>query len=139
LKEKHVTTTLNHPASGKPSFTLDNARVPNGTVLLFGITYPGMGQTDLDTTRGRQTPKVFTYAMLKAGGLWYVTGTGKVPQAAGWGAVANWLAKDNREVVWVRAATDWADLYPLKADGQAADGEPTLDDPSPVDTSQATG
>ena len=118
-----MATTLTHPASGgQPSFTLDNAKVPNGTVLLFGITFPGMGQTDLDTTRGRRTPKVFTYAMLKAGGLWYVTGTGKVPQAAGWGAVMNWLARDNREVVWVKAASGFVDLWP-----------------SPVDTSQASG
>jgi hypothetical protein len=115
-----VTITLNHPG-GKPEFTLNNSKVPNGTILVFGIAYPGMGQTDLDTTRGRQTPKVFTYAMLKAGGLWYVTGTGKVPQAAGWGAVMNWLARDNREVVWVKVASDLVDLWP-----------------SPVDTSQAT-
>ena len=115
-----MTTTLNHPGA-RPEFTLDNREVPNGTVLLFGIEYPKMGQTDLDTTRGRETPKVFTYAMLKAGGLWYVTGTGKVPQAAGWGAVMNWLARDGREVCWVRAATSWTDLWP-----------------SPVDTSQAS-
>lgn len=113
-----MTTTLSHPG-GKPEFTLDNAKVPNGTILVFGISYPGMGQTDLDTTRGRQTPKVFTYAMLKAGGLWYVTGTGKVPQAAGWGAVMNWLARDNREVVWVKVASDLVDLWPspVPADG----------------------
>lgn len=118
-----TTTTLNHPSGGKPEFTLDNAKVPNGTILLFGIEYPGMGQTDLDTTRGRRTPKVFTYAMLKAGGLWYGTGTGKVPQAAGWGAVMNWLARDNREVRWVKVVTDMADLWPT---------------PSPVDTSQSS-
>jgi hypothetical protein len=123
-----VTTTLTHPG-GRPIFKLDNSKVPNGTVLLFGISYPGMGQTDLDTTRGRQTPKVFTYAMLKAGGLWYVTGTGRVPQAAGWGAVMNWLERDNRVVEWVRAATTWADLYPLKVDGQSAD-QVITDDPA---------
>lgn len=115
-----MTTTLNHPG-GTPEFTLDNSKVPNGTILLFGIEYPGMGQTDLDTTRGRETPKVFTYAMLKAGGLWYVTGTGRVPQAAGWGAVMNWLRRDGREVRWVKAATEMVELWP-----------------SPVDTSQAS-
>lgn len=131
-----MATTLTHPGAGRPSFTLDNAKVPNGTVLLFGIEYPGMGQTDRDTTRGRSTPKVFTYAMLKAGGLWYVTGTGKVPQAAGWGAVMNWLARDNRVVRWVRAATSWADLYPSPIEGQAATGEPAYDED--LTTSQAS-
>ena len=114
-----MTTTLNHPGAGRPSFTLDNAKVPNGTVLLFGISYPGMGQTDLDTSRGRQTPKVFTYAMLKAGGLWYVTGTGRVPQAAGWGAVMNWLARDNRVVEWVKGTTEFKDLWPSPAPSDA--------------------
>lgn len=90
-------------------FRLDNSKVPNGTVLTMGIEYEGMGQTDLDTTRGRQTPKVFTYAFLKAGGLWY--GTGKAPQAAGWGAVNRWLERDNRVVKWVKVSTEWADVY----------------------------
>ena len=116
-----TTTKLEHPGAGRPSFTLDNAKVPNGTVLLFGISYKGMGQTDLDTSRGRQTPRVFTYAMLKAGGLWYVTGTGKVPQAASWGAVTRWLERDNRVVEWVKGTTEFKPLWP-----------------SPVDTSQAS-
>ncbi len=105
-------------------FRLDNSKVPNGTVLTMGIEYEGMGQTDLDTTRGRQTPKVFTYAFLKAGGLWY--GTGKAPQAAGWGAVNKWLERDNRVVRWVRVVRPdaWATVY----------GTP----PPEVDTSQAT-
>ena len=72
-----MTTTLANDE--RPTFTLGKTPVPNGTILLFGISYEGMGQTDLDTTRGRRTPKVFTYAMLKAGGIWYVTGTGGVP------------------------------------------------------------
>lgn len=92
-------------------FKLDNTKVPNGTVILMGIRYEGMGQTDLDTTRGRQTPKVYTYALLKSGGLWYVTGSGKVPTAAGWGAVNRWLERDGRTVEWVKAATEWADIY----------------------------
>lgn len=108
-------------------FKLDNSKIPNGTVLLFGISYAGMGQTDLDTTRGRQTPKVFTYTMLKAGGTWYVSGTG--PQGAGWGAVTRWLERDNRVVEWVKVATEWTQVYAAE----------TEDDPSPVDTSQASG
>ena len=43
-----------------------------------------------------------------------------------------WWSGVDRVVVWVRAATSWADLYPLKVDGQAATGEPTLDDPPPA-------
>lgn len=100
-------------------FKLDNSKVPNGTVLLMGIQY-----------EGQTSAKVWTYALLKAGGLWYVTGNGKVPVAAGWEAINRWLAKDGRVVKWVRAATSWADLYPV----------PSEDDPSSlVDTSQASG
>lgn len=103
-------------------FKLDNTKVPNGTVILMGIRYEGSSdRTDLDTTRGRQTPKVFTYALLKAGGLWYATGGPKAPQAAGWGAVNRWLERDGRIVEWVKVGTEWADLYT-----------------APVDTSQAT-
>jgi hypothetical protein len=105
------------------TFKLDNSKIPNGALLLMGISYDGMGQTDLDTTRGRQTPKVFTYALLKAGGVWYTTGSGRVPQAAGWGAVERWLSKDNRVVEWVKVVTQTADLWPVAS--------------SPVDTSQA--
>ena len=106
-------------------FRLDNSKVPNGTVLTMGIRYEGMGQTDLDTTRGRQTPRVFTYVFLKAGGLWY--GTGKAPQGAGWGAVNKWLDRDNRVVEWVKVARPdaWTTVY-----GTAPDPE--------VDTSQAS-
>lgn len=112
--------TLTGPRDDRPRFTLKNSEVPNGVVLLFGISYPGMDQTDLDTTRGRQTPKVFTYAMLKAGGLWYVTGTGRVPQAAGWGAVQRWLDADNRQVEWVRAAIEFKELWPVQETSDAA-------------------
>lgn len=106
-------------------FRLDNAKIPNGTVLKMGISYPGMGQTDLDTTRGRHTPKVFTYVFLKAGNLWY--GTGKAPQAAGWGAVNRWLDRDGRVVEWVEVVRPdaWVTLY----------GTPPA---AEVDTSQAS-
>lgn len=93
-------------------FKLDNSKVPNGTVLLFGIQY-----------EGQTSEKTWSYALLKAGGLWYVTGNGKVPTAAGWEAINRWLERDGRIVVSVKVATGWADLYPV--------------DPSPVDTSQA--
>ncbi len=104
-------------------FKLDNSKVSNGTILLFGISYAGMGQTDLDTTRGRQTPKVFTYTMLKAGGTWYVSGGGQTPQAAGWGAVVRWLERDNRVVEWVKVVTETADLWPTPEPGKLAENE----------------
>ena len=85
-----------------PEFKLTSAKVPNGTVLLFGVRY-----------EGQTSEKVWTYAMLKAGGLWYVTGNGRVPVAAGWPAIERWLAKDGRVVEWVKAATGWDDLYPV--------------------------
>jgi hypothetical protein len=116
---------------GETVFKLDNTKVPNGTVILMGIRYEGSSdRTDLDTTRGRQAPKVFTYALLKAGGLWYATGGPKGPQAAGWGAVNRWLGKDNRVVEWVRVATGWADLYTARVEGERAT-RMTVDDPSP--------
>jgi hypothetical protein len=93
-------------------FKLDDAKVPNGTVLLMGIRYDSQPEDDPDAQRGRTNPKVYTYALLKSGGLWYVTGTGKVPQAAGWGAVNRWLERDGRVVEWVRLSTGWVDLYP---------------------------
>lgn len=78
--------------------------LPNGTVLLMGVGYKG-AQPGGDT-RGRQTPKVYTYGALKAGGLWYMTGMGDVPQAAGWPVVERWLAKKDRTLVWVKGTTD---------------------------------
>jgi hypothetical protein len=92
-------------------FKLNNSRVPNGTVLQFGISYQ-REDADPDATRGMTPPKVYTFAMLKAGGLWYVTGSGKVPVAAGWSAVERWLEKDGKVVEWVKAATEWRDVYP---------------------------
>jgi hypothetical protein len=84
------------------TFALENGRtkLPNGTVLMFGIRYAG-----------RTTERVFTYVMFKAGGLWYVTGNGRVPTAAAWPAIERWLAKDGREVIWVRTAVEWTEVW----------------------------
>jgi hypothetical protein len=86
-------------------FKLDNKTVANETVLLFKIKYDDQVTDDPDQTRGRTNPKVYTYAMLKAGGLWYVTGSGRVPVAAGWGAIERWLEREGREVISVEAMT----------------------------------
>ena len=83
-------------------FTLNSARVPDGTVLLFGVRYAGVVSDS----------KVYTYAMLKAGGFWYVTGGGRTPQAAGWGAVERWLERDGRMVEWVKTMTEAAQIWP---------------------------
>lgn len=106
---------VSHLKGSAVKFTLSTS-VPNGTVLLFGIRYAnqndqaaiGSGRPSMQTRPRRD----FTYAMLKAGGLWYVTGSGKVPTAAGWGAIERWLERDGREVVWVKAVTETTDLWP---------------------------
>lgn len=85
--------------------------LPNGTVLIMGVRYDG-------------APRVFTYAMLKVGGLWYVTGSGRVPVAAGWAAVERWLGKDGRAIVWVKVATGWEDLYPVPTLKKRGCGQP---------------
>jgi hypothetical protein len=82
-------------------FKLDTANVPEGTVLLFGVRYPGNNQ-------GR----TYTYAMLKVNDRWYVTGGGRTPTDAGWGAIQRWLDSDGRQVAWVRAVTETRELWP---------------------------
>jgi len=89
-------------------FKLNSRAVPEGTVLLFGISY----QPGPDDIRATEV-KVYTYAVLKAGGLWYVTGGGRTPQAAGWGAVERWLERDGRQVEWVRHVTETRQLWPF--------------------------
>lgn len=87
-------------------FTLDDTQVPDGTILILGIRY-------VDPDNGQPvTSKVWTYVALKAGGRWYLTGSGRVPQDAGWGAVARWLDDPTREVVWVRAVTGTVEVWP---------------------------
>lgn len=79
----------------------DASKIQNGTLLLLGIGYDGSDQPGGDT-RGRTNPKIYTYALLKAGGLWYTSGMGDTPQAAGWGAIERWMAKKGRVLVWVK-------------------------------------
>jgi hypothetical protein len=77
---------------------VDGRSLPEGTVLLVGVTFSGM------TSSAEVPAKVYTHAMLKAGGSWYVTGGG-APQMAGWGAIERWLSRDGRQVVWVKKVT----------------------------------
>ena len=84
-------------------FKLDDAKVADGTVLLIGAQYRN--------DEGQLYPKVWTYAALKAGGRWYLTGTGRVPQDAGWGAVQRWLDDNRREIAWIKVATKLEPLW----------------------------
>lgn len=85
-------------------FKLKDRNTPDGTILVMGIQY-------------NDSPKTFTYALLKVDGLWHVTGApGRVPYAAGWGAVERWLAKDGRNLVWVKVVSQTMDVgssYPI--------------------------
>lgn len=115
-------------------FNLNSSQVPNGSVILLGIRYDSR-QDDPDAQRGRANPKVFTYAALKTGGLWYLTGSGKVPTAAGWQAVLRWLAKEGRTVVWARVATGFTEFYSPPIEGESY---PLSIQGAPVDTSQSS-
>lgn len=50
-------------------------------------------------------PKQWTYTALRAGGLWYLSGGGKAPQMAQWGAVKRWLTQSGRQLVRVELVT----------------------------------
>jgi hypothetical protein len=105
-------------------FKLDaRAHIPEGTVLLFGISY-GPGPDD----RRAAEPKVYTYVIMRQGGLWYVSGAnGKTPQAAGWGAIERWLDRDGRVVHWIKHVTETETLWPethAQPAGDPAEGEP---------------
>jgi hypothetical protein len=104
------------------AFTLGKLPVPDGTILIMGIRY-----------ESQTSDKVWTYVLLKAGGLWYFTGNG--PTAAAWGAVERWLAKDGRRVVSVRAVTETVPIYPSPGAPEAAPIVAAL--AAQVDTSQA--
>lgn len=92
-------------------FKLESSAVPGGTVLMFGIRYAGPDSDGIERSAEEES-KVYTYAMLKAGGFWYVTGGGRTPQVAGWGAVERWLERDGRVVEWVKAVTETVQLWP---------------------------
>lgn len=107
-------------------FALDNSKVPNGTILVLGIRYETPPDED---TRGRTQPKVYTYAAMKAGGLWYLTGAGKTPQAAGWTAVARWLERDGRVVDSVELVTTRSKIWPSPGPRGPAATSVTVDEP----------
>lgn len=112
------------------SWTMDPRKLPNGTVLFLGVSYGGARTAD---TRGRTEPKIYTYVALKQAGVWFFSGSGKVPQAAGWGAVERWLERDGRKLEWVKIVSALEDVYP-----GPLTYPPVAGLPSPIDTSQAT-
>lgn len=87
-------------------FKLKDQEVPDGTILLAGITFDSMPS------------KTWTYALMKAGGRWYTSGTGKSPQDAGWGAINRWLNRENTRVEWISAVTETEVIW----QNQNADG-----------------
>lgn len=110
-------------------FKIDTRQVPEGTVLLIGIRYV---ETDPDRSGPYAASRPFTYAALKAGGRWYLTGTGKVPQDAGWGAVQRWLDDPRRQVVSIKVVTATETLF------ETSPGEGQIDlNPGWFDTSQS--
>lgn len=78
----------------------DAKKVPNGTLLMLGVGY--QNEQPGGDLRGRTDPKVYTYALLKAGGLWYMTGAGQAPHAAGWPVVEKWLSRQGRVLLWIK-------------------------------------
>ncbi len=83
--------------------------LPVGTVLVVGVKYP-------------TSPKVYSYGLMNVNEThgWYATGQG--PQAAGWAVVERWLAKEGREVVWVKGVTP--DAMPTLWTAEAASLDP---------------
>lgn len=100
------------------SWTMDPRKMPNGTVLFLGISYTTSGPAG--DMRGRTAPKIYTYVALKMAGTWFFSGSGKVPQAAGWGAVERWLDRDNRKLEWVKIMSATEDVYPAPVSASPA-------------------
>ena len=107
-------------------FKLDSRAVPDGTILVLGIRYEAQEHP-------RPHATVYEYVVIKARGHWYMTGGGRTPQVAGWGAIERWLAKDGRVVEWVRHVTETAQLWPpvswqtrLRDESIHDDGRPCL-------------
>jgi hypothetical protein len=86
-------------------------RCADGTVWLMGVQYRS---PDMEP---EAREKVFEYAWIKANGLWFGSGSGKVPQAAGWGAVQRWLGERNRRLVWLRLMVQDVVVYDATGPG----------------------
>ena len=120
------------------TMTLDPRTMPDGVVLVLSVRY-----------ENQTSDKVWTYAALKAGGRWFLTGA-NTPTDAGWAAVERWLERDNREMVRVEILTQSRSIWPVPVDAASPDPiivpeetepeEPYYGDDSPgskIDTPQA--
>jgi hypothetical protein len=87
----------------------DPRSTPDGVILILHVQYENQ------TQRNPQAAQTYTYVLTKAGGLWYTTGAGRVPQAAGWGAVEKWLERDGRQVIKIERVTCKEQVYPIVA------------------------
>jgi len=69
---------------------------PNGPVY-FELGYP-------------DTPKTYTYAAVKAGGKWYLTGPDS-PQSVTWARLIGWIKAKGAEVRTLQTPTQMEDLF----------------------------
>lgn len=88
----------------------DPRKMPTGSILVLAVRYTDDEPTE--DTRGRTNPKVYEYAFIKAAGVWHGSGSGKVPQAAGWGAIERWLERDGRDLVRIDMVTGQTGIWP---------------------------
>lgn len=65
-------------------------------VLYLNIGYP-------------DTPKTYSYALIRAGAKWYLTGPDS-PQAVSWKSLVSWLKRKNCTIHHLRIATVTEDL-----------------------------
>lgn len=86
---------------------IDPRTMPDGTILVFHIRYLDEG--------GAPAGPTYSYVLSKVAGSWYGTGTGRVPQAAGWRAVENWLDDPRRKVERVELVTSQQTIWPPEA------------------------
>lgn len=87
---------------------IDPRRMPDGAILIFHLRYVSTDHDSGETTES----SVYQYVLSKVGQSWYGTGTGRVPQAAGWGAVERWLDEPGRKVERVELVTGQRTIWP---------------------------
>lgn len=72
------------------------AEPDRGEVVRLAVSYPS-------------SPRTYTYAVIGAAGVWYLTGvdggTGR-----SWDSLISWLKNKNAEVIYLQRATDWEDV-----------------------------
>jgi hypothetical protein len=95
---------------------LNPRTMPDGVVLILNVRYRA-------EEGDRQNRKIYSHVALKADGFWYLTGS-RAPQVAGWGAVENWLNRDNRELVSVEIQTGSRTIWPEPVGADDLDATP---------------